>query len=257
MVKTLPQVAMLLLLLLVSGPVVVRGGELPSRPGIGPIDRRVRVDVGAPPWNSLVRVQTELGVRCTGFLVASRVVMTAAHCLYLRQVDRFIQPGDIHVLLGYDAGRFTGHARVLRFTVPPDYRPLDEAATAGLDRAVLVLDRSLPAADRLALLPVPSSEHAPVPVRLGGYGQDRDEVAISDLSCLVLERKTDQQGRPLLVHSCEATRGTSGAPLLWQRPDGGWAAIGIQIVADASAGGLAVPVLPPGTATGSGTTVGR
>lgn len=257
MVKILPSLGVLLMLLLETGSATAQRGMLPLRPGVGPVDRRRQVDVGIPPWNSLVRVQTDLGARCTGFVVAPRAVMTAAHCLYLRQVDRFIQPGEIHVLLAYNAGHFAANARVLRFTVPSEYRPLDEAATGGVDRAVLVLDRALPAAALLALAPMPSLKQAPVAIRLGGYGQDRDEVVFSDPGCLLLGRVTDLEGRPLLVHSCEATRGTSGAPLLWQRQDGRWTAIGIQIEAEAGSGGRAVPVVPPGPAIPLGMTVGR
>ena len=222
--------------------------HLPPVPGVGPVDRRVPVDMSRPPWAALVRVQTELGERCTGFVVAPRVVVTAAHCLFLPKVGGFIQPRSVHVLLAYDAGRYAGHAQVVRFTIPDGYRPLDEAATAGLDRAVLVLDhRLLPAAAVLGVAAAPSA--LPAPALLGGYGQDRDEVAIAEPGCHVLAEMRDAQGRRLLAHDCQATRGTSGAPLLWRRPDGHWAAIGIQIEARAASGGVAVPLLGPDAPT--------
>ncbi len=225
-----------------------------QRPGVGQADHRVAVDVLRPPWNSLVRVQTELGGRCTGFVVAPQVVVTAAHCLFLFRVGRFIQPGSVHVLLSYRMGQYAAHARVARFTIPSDYRPLDESGSAGLDRAVLLLEHRLPGAAILPIEPVPGS--LPLPVRLGGYGQDRDEVAIADPACRLTGYATDGQGRPLLTHDCEATRGTSGAPLLWQRPDGRWAAVAIQIEAvSAGAGGRAVPLA--GLSTPSGTSAGR
>ncbi len=234
---------------------ILLAAALPLLPGVGAADRREPIEPARAPWTALVRVQTELGERCTGFMVAPQVAVTAAHCLYLPKVGGFIRPDSVHVLLGYRFGRYAGHARVVRFTVPDAYRPGDEAATAGADRAVLVLDRRLlPASEALAVSPVPT---LPAAVLLGGYGQDRDEVVVAEPGCRVLGERPDGEGRPLLVHDCEATRGTSGAPLLWRRPDGLWAAIGIQVAAEAMSGGVAVPLQEPGAATAAGRSADR
>jgi protease YdgD len=55
--------------------------ELPLLPGIGVVDRRVAVDPGQPPWDAIAKVQTNIGTRCTGALIAPGTVLTAAHCL--------------------------------------------------------------------------------------------------------------------------------------------------------------------------------
>src|SRR5579875_2590415 len=104
---------------------------------------REPVDVSRLPWRSLGRVQTELGARCTGFLVAPRIAMTVAHCLYIRRTGTYIRPNDVHFLWRYDRGAYAGAARVERFVVPEGYDPQREAQTMGLDWAVLVLDTAL------------------------------------------------------------------------------------------------------------------
>jgi len=218
-----------------------QAATLPLRPGVSVADRRVPADLAQPPLRSLVRVQTELGARCTGFLIAPAVVMTAAHCLYLPRVGRFVQPDSVHVLVGYRAGRFRAHARAVRLVVPPGYDPRNEPATTGLDRAVLVLERPVAAGSDVAhLAPVPPS--APAEIRLVGYGQDREEVPVGDPSCRLTGTARDGGGRGLLLHDCEATRGTSGAPLFWRAPDGQWQVIGLQVEARALAGGVAAIV---------------
>ena len=202
------------------------------------------VPLGEPPWWALLRVQTELGARCTGFLIAPAVAVTAAHCLFVPRAGHFLRPGSVHVLWHYRMGRYDAHARVLRFVVSPLYDPHEQARTAGLDRAVLVLDHPIaPAAQVLkpaGAIPAPGTV-----LRLAGYGQDRDELAVQGPSCRITGRRQDATGHVVIAHDCAGTRGTSGAPLLALGADGAWQAVGVQIEARVgSAGGLAAAFGP-------------
>ena len=215
---------------------------IPQRPGIGQTDHRQAVDMSSLPWSAIGRVQTELGSRCTGFLVAPTVVETAAHCLFLPKTGRYIQPHDVHFLRAYSKGQYAAHARAIRLLVPPEYDPRNESRTAAFDRATLILET--PVATMRDVLPV--SDHLPssgTDVVLGGYEQDFSEIVRSDMRCRTGSLMVDGGGKPLVTHDCSATRGSSGAPLL-SFQDGRWTVLGVQVLANYGLGGAAAPLLP-------------
>ncbi|NHN83727.1 trypsin-like serine protease [Acetobacter musti] len=215
---------------------------VPARPGIGTGDTRRQVGVEDLPWSAIGRVQTELGGRCTGFLIAPAVVETAAHCLWIAKTGHYIQPRDVHFLRAYNRGQFASHARVARFLIPPGYDPRREALTAAYDRATLFLDA--PAGTPTQSLTV--AQNLPAPgdgVMLGGYEQDFREVVTSDMACHVMAIVADGNGQPMISHNCDATRGSSGAPLLVYR-NGNWIVTGVQVLANFGRGGAAAPLMP-------------
>ena len=214
------------------------GPALPRRPGLGETEARRPVPVTAPPWSSLVRVQTEAGMRCTGVLVAADRVLTAAHCLVAPRTGRLVLPGRVHVLAGYDRGSFLAHGVAAAVQLGPGFDP-PTRGPRGADWALLRLAAPLPApALPLAPLPVPGSA-----AMLGGWQQDRAQALLADTDCTVLALLRDAADRLLIRHGCAAARGSSGGPLL-VRVAGGWAVAGIASAADAARGGVAVAVAP-------------
>ena len=219
--------------------------------GVTPFaDPRQRVSTAHPPWSAIGRVQTELGARCTGFLISPVLVETAAHCLWLAKPARFVQPGSVHFLRAYSGNTFMAHARVVRFIVPPGYMPDKESQSAGLDHATLVLNHPVARPDEV--FPVstkPEEIHPDMPVVLGGYEQNMPDVITADLHCHLTGLTHDGGGNLLFSHDCAGTHGSSGAPLLTQ-DSSGWHVLGVQVLASsAHAGGQAVPLLnsPGGT----------
>ena len=169
--------------------------------------------------------------RCTGFLVAPDRVATAAHCLYSARLGRFIPPQSVHVLLGYDAGRHAGHARVATYRLAEGYDPRRTPRAHGADVAVLTLAHGLAAPTLTLGKAVPEAD-----VALGGYNRDRAEVIAADLACQVTGLVRDGTGRALLTHDCAGTFGTSGAPLLQRDAEGQWRAVGVQVASQPARG---------------------
>lgn len=207
-------------------------------------DPRQRVSTAHPPWSAIGRVQTELGARCTGFLISPVLVETAAHCLWLTKPQHFVQPGSIHFLRAYSGNTFTAHARVLRFIIPPGYTPNEESLSAGLDHATLVLDHPIARPDEVFPVSTTPEDIRPgMSVVLGGYEQNLPDIITADLHCHLTGVTQDRGDHPLLTHDCAGTHGSSGAPLLYHDA-AGWHVLGVQVLAsNAHAGGQAVPLL--------------
>ncbi len=223
-----------------------RPAWVPAIPGVGGHDPRVAVDADRAPWRAVVRVQTELGVHCSGVLIGASVALTAAHCLESPFTHRPVAPSSVHVLSGYRLGRYVGHAVARSLRIAPGYDVVqglrsEGAANEGADWAVLRLSAPLGALGRtlpLATAPVAIGTR----VVLGGYDADRIEQMVADLNCAVTGWTTDAVARPLIMHDCSATSGSSGAPLL-ARIGAAWEVVGLQVAARRGiAGGIAVPL---------------
>ena len=190
-------------------------------------DRRVVVDPNTPPWNAVAKVQTNIGTRCTGVLIAPTIVLTAAHCLYNPRTRMMLQPVSLHVLFGFERDTYRWHRLVTRVTIGRGFDP-GWPAPQHLDWARLELPEPVP----VPPLPVASKQlPGGIEVALAGYNQDRAELLMADPHCHLRHITTVSDGSAMLEHDCSGTRGTSGGPLLARQEGGGWVVVGINIAA--------------------------
>ncbi|EKV30491.1 hypothetical protein C882_4450 [Caenispirillum salinarum AK4] len=198
---------LMLLALLAAAPATAAEAGRPLLPGIIGGDDRVMLDSAAAPWSALGRVNRARGGFCTGTLIAPDRVLTARHCLTARPGNRYLPVSELHFVAGYRRGDFIAHGRVARIQAPP----LSEQGKAA-DWAVLHLDGTLP----VPPLPVRRPDDG-LPAVIAGYSQNRPHLLSLSEDCALA---TPAGAPDLRLHRCDTTRGTSGAPVLQDGPEG-------------------------------------
>lgn len=194
-------------------------------PSIDPV-RPLQTADDVRGWEAVGRLDTGVSF-CSGTLITPDLVLTAAHCLFSEDGERY-DDADLQFAASLRNGRAEAVGTVARSYVPETYtgrvgRPSFE--TVSDDLALLELAQPI---NSVNVTPITTGSRGQVEdlVTVVSYGRDREAYASIEENCEILA-----SDNPVQVLSCHVVSGSSGAPIL--RESGA----GVEVIAVVSAVG--------------------
>ena len=94
-----------------------------AQPLVRPPTQAADAGPGAWPVSAVGKLNVITGPasrrHCTATLIGPRLVLKAAHCLFIEARQRWVEPADVHFVAGYAQGAYTAHA-LARYYSKPD-----------------------------------------------------------------------------------------------------------------------------------------
>lgn len=160
-------------------------------------------------WEAVGRLDLAGSGFCTGTLIASDLVLTAAHCVYHPQTSDPVRPTDLLFRAGLRDGTSIAERVVSQVAAHPRFNPKSSLNGENIRHDVALLRLAEPIvstdADPFILHSGPAPGSA---VSVVSYGRGRAEALSRQRSCKIVGSQDE-----LMAFDCNVTFGSSGAPV--------------------------------------------
>lgn len=213
-------------------------------------DQRTMADSRAYPWRAIGRINKAGRGHCSGTVIAPKLVLTAAHCVWHKGLGDVMPLDDLHFVAGWDRGEYVFHSTAAKIHVSPTWDPLNAGrlSNAAHDWAVVELKEDpVPTTGQVALGRFDRQSFwdyrkAKTVFTQAGYSGDRGQVLTVHEGCPMWGFV---DGIEMAIHKCQAFPGDSGSPILYHDTESGeWRIAAIHVAHEKSritGRGFAVP----------------